>query len=283
MFKTKPKRVYVLGAGPAGLLAAQAAGMKGYEVTVFSRPRPDGKVAKSELYGCQYLHAFIPGVGITDDSWQPVRYTIEGDVVGYRRKVYGDRWNGSVSPDEYGPEQDHRAWDLRKAYDNLWDMWQESLVAAELGPTGIAETLFYDTHAYVLSTVPASAVCRYPDNHRFVTQDVYAMGNAGKSPMSRSQAPTATLPFVAPENTVVCNGNRDTRWYRAATVFGYSTLEWPGGKRPPISGVVPVRKPLSTDCVCWQSKRWHRLGRYGKWQKGVLVHTAYTEALKVLP
>ena len=88
-------------------------------------------------------------------------------------------------------------------------------------------------------------------------------------------APGNTLPYVAPDETVQCSGEYDTGWYRAATVFGHSTLEWGQARKPPIAGVVRVSKPLSTDCTCLARGNVLRLGRYGKWEKGVLVHTAY--------
>jgi hypothetical protein len=278
MFKRKPAGVFVLGAGPTGLLAAHAAQSKGYNVTVFSKPDPrTNEAAKSELFGCQYLHAYIPELGMMDESGHHVRYLLDGPVDGYRRKVYGESWQGSVSPDEYGPEDSHMAWDLREAYDRLWERWHRSIVPMSIGPAQVENMLAVEPLIVVLNTIPAPSVCRDKQAHKFLVQNVYAMGTKD---VTMAQA---RLPYYAPNMTVQCNGWRDTGWYRAATVFGYSTLEWPEGKRPPIEGVVPVSKPLSTDCTCWPSNRMHRLGRYGRWTKGVLVHTAYFDTLKVLP
>jgi hypothetical protein len=274
-WRRKKRRVHVLGAGPAGLLAAHAAVTKGYEVEVFSKPDISGNVAKSDLYGCQYLHAAIPG--ITGNVGRGVRYLLRGSVEGYRAKVYGDRYHGPVSPDEYGPEANHLAINLRNAYNKLFDMYYHRLQPAELNPV-TASNLFLDPDAYVLSTIPAPALCRDMENHRFASQEVWAMGSGDPR-----HAQLRALPYWAPDMTVECNGERDTAWYRAATVFGYSTIEWPGANKPPIGGVARVSKPLSTDCRCWVGERTFRLGRFGKWQKGVLVHTAYFEAMEVLP
>lgn len=275
-FRRKLRRVYVLGAGPAGLLATHAAVTKGYDVKVFSKPDLAGSVAKSDLYGCQYLHESIPGITYTIDG-RPVDYILQGSVEGYRRKVYGDNWQGSVSPDEYGPEINHHAWNLRHAYDMLWDMYSKLTIPTTLNPVNVGN-LYEDDRAYVLNTLPAPALCRDMESHKFPSQQIWAMGSG--NPL---HAQLRALPYTAPDMTVQCNGDRDTGWYRAATVFGYSTIEWPEGRKPPISGVVPVSKPLSTDCTCWQGERGFRLGRFGKWQKGVLVHTAYFETLKLLP
>ena len=99
MFKRNLKKVYVLGAGPAGLLAARAALEMRYETGIYSAPDKYGMPKKSELFGCQYLHAYIPGVGLMRDGYRNVSYQLKGTVDGYRTKVYGDGWSGKVSPD----------------------------------------------------------------------------------------------------------------------------------------------------------------------------------------
>lgn len=273
MFGRKKRPVYVLGAGPAGLLAAHAASRSGYQdITIYSKPDISGKVSKSDLFGCQYLHRRIPDVALSIEG-QPVRYSLDGPADGYRRKVYGDNYTGSTSVDEYGPAEDHYAWDLREAYDRLWELYRGIMRPMVFGPATVKVAA--NDGAYVLSTIPRPALCRDMENHKFASQQVWAMGTTGLY-----NAQLRALPFTAPNMSVVCNGWRDTAWYRAATVFGYSTLEWPGGTKPPISGVAAVSKPLSTDCTCWQGVK--HLGRYGTWTKGVLVHTAYEETLRVL-
>jgi hypothetical protein len=270
MFDRKPKRVYVLGAGPAGLLAAHAAQKRGYEVTVFSRPNDQGYAAKSELHGCQYLHRSIPDLTFSVDG-RPVSYKLAGSMEAYRRKVYGDGWEGRVSPDEFGPEGAHYAWDLRAAYDTLWRRFLPQIVPTLLTAESV-RVFTEDPHAHTFVSIPAPSLCRRIEEHKFPTQDVWAMGSA----------PGNYLPYEAPDFTVECNGEPAPRWYRAATVFGHSTLEWPGGVKPPIRGVAAVRKPLSTDCDCHLGKRVTRIGRYGRWTKGVLSHTAYFEAAEAL-
>lgn len=280
MWPRKKRRCAVFGAGPAGLLAAYAAKEAGYDVQVFSAPSKDshGQVAKSLLFGCQYLHRPIPEV--TASAGKAVAYALQGSVEDYRRKVYGDQWEGRVSPDEYGPETGHYAWNLRQAYDRLWD-WAQSmdmLVSCRLTPEA-AHPLYADQSLTIISTIPALAMCRHPEDHKFLTQDIWAMGETDHDLDSDDRA----LPYRAPDMSVVCNGEDAPRWYRAATVFGYSTLEWPQGAKPPITGVAAVRKPLSTDCDCYtQASRWYRAGRYGRWTKGVLVDTAYYDTLEAL-
>jgi hypothetical protein len=269
------KTVAVLGAGPAGLLAAHAARELGYDVTVYTAPGSDGQPQKSELHGCQYLHAHIPDAGVPKQGTN-VHYLLEGHADDYRRKVYGEGWDGSVSPDEYGPEKAHMAWNLRVAYDVLWEDMRPLMKALYVSPQ-MAARVREVKKQIVLATVPAPALCLDMDNHKFSSQSIWAMGSTRED-----FATSRSLPYYAPDFTVLCNGNKSPHWYRAATVFGQSTLEWPGGSKPPINGVAAVRKPLSTDCACHVGKHWHRLGRFGKWQKGYLAHQAYFDTLEIL-
>lgn len=276
--RRRNRHVHVFGAGPAGLMVAHAARQSGCTVSVFTRGDAEGNPVKSELHGCQYLHTHIPGVGLTRQYLSPVRYLLMGPSEGYRQKVYGNAWNGTVSPDEYGPEEHHVAYDLRHAYDNLWEAFQDVIYPLTLNAHSVSAAL-QGTQAWkTFSTVPAPSLCARPDHHTFASADIWAMGTrADAHGLDRS-----SMPFRAPDGTIVCNGERDTRWYRAATVFGHSTLEWPDGARPPITGVVRVSKPLSTDCDCWARQGLNRLGRYGEWRKGVLVHQVYERALEFL-
>jgi hypothetical protein len=268
--KRHKKRVYVLGAGPAGLLAADAADALGYDVTVFSKPNPSGLVAKSQLYGCQYLHAPVPSPVLAGAPNQ-VTYTLQGEVAGYRDKVYGPSYHGAVSPDEYGTEVDHKAWDLRRVYEALWRNWQWDIVPVDIGPGQVHEMLDSKPHLLV-STIPAPQLCINTE-HLFPEASVWAFG----------EAPNRISPVRVPPFTVQCNGEPDVGWYRAANVYGYTTVEWPARRKPPIDGVVRVAKPISTNCDCWcGNKRYLRAGRFGRWQKGVLVHEAYKEVYEWL-
>jgi hypothetical protein len=267
-----PRRVAILGAGPAGLLAAEAAEHAGFAPDIYSKASARGMALKSELHGCQYLHAPRPG---SVAPGTPVAYTLRGDSETYRQKVYGDQWNGTVSPDEFGPEENHLAWDLRFAYDRLWDKWGHQVIPRDLNPRTFYEIYKSRDYRHIISTIPAPALC-IDQEHRFRSTEVWALGET----TTRSQ----TSPVVVPPFTVVCNGEAGQGWYRAANVFGYTTVEWPARRRPPVAGVVRVQKPLDTDCGCWIAGHpgMLRVGRYGTWRKGVLVHEAYTATLQAL-
>lgn len=275
--RAEARSVAILGAGPSGLLAAQAAYERGYDPVIFSRPPLGdrlGTVAKSDLHGCQYLHAPVPSPTFAGGPGKPVNYTLRGTGAEYRRKVYGtDDTRIAVSPDEYGNAGPHMAWDLRYVYAKLWARWESKMRPMHITPEEVGLALQNRRWVKVLSTIPAPVMC-YDPAHTFSAQPIWAMGQREGS---------QDFPFACPPFTVVCNGDRDTGWYRMANVFGMTTVEWAGERKPPIKGVVRVEKPLTTNCTCHADKGLVRIGRFGKWQKGVLVHTAYTEVKAALP
>lgn len=265
--------VIVLGCGPAGLLAAQAAVDGGYKTTVLSRKQ------KSPLWGCQYLHQPIPGL-TTMGTYVKVDYRLLGTSMGYREKVYGDGYAGRVSPEEY--EKPHLAWDLRKTYDELWDRWSCYVLDV---PFRDGETVravlsaFYETnpHLVVISTIPAMVLCMRPE-HNFASAPVWAMGDS-----DTQRVPVRAEIISGEPNVVLCNGDPDQGWYRASHVLGYGTVEWPfrpERRKPPFNGVALVQKPIKTNCNC--NDRVVRAGRYGKWEKGVLTHQVYQEVTELL-
>lgn len=257
-------RVMVLGCGPAGLMAVHAAAGLGHDVVVVSKKR------KSEMYGAQYLHKEIPGI----DCGKPelIHYRLEGSITGYREKVYGSNYRGTVSPDEL--EESHWGWNIRAAYDDLWDTYGRFVIDREFQcPEDIDELLRKGRHGadLVVSSLPAPLLCTTPE-HTFAVQEIYAIGDAPERGVVN--------PIKVPPGTIVCNGEPDVGWYRTANVFGRSTTEWPLKRKPPVTGVALVNKPIATNCTCWPDVR--RVGRYGQWTKGVLAHTAYYETFDLL-
>lgn len=81
------------------------------------------------------------------------------------------------------------------------------------------------------------------------------------------------LGITIPANSVLCNGRGNPRWYRISNTFGYMTVEWPDGAKPPLSGVARVSKPLDHNCSCFPEIV--RTGRYGAWRKGELAHESF--------
>lgn len=249
-------RVAVLGCGPAGLIAAHAAVMQRHDVIVFSKKR------KSQMYGAQYLHRPIAGIS-EPLNYVTVDYQLRGSVLAYREKVYGKDLNGDQQSSVEALESSHEAWDIREAYDRLWELYGPEVQDTDLS-RHIAIDNIIRMADLVISSVPAPVLCL--SGHSFQGQQVWAAGEAHDQGI--------TLPYPCPENTVICNGEDAPAWYRLSNVFGVKTVEWPVWvPRPPVGHPAAVVKPLRTNCDCYGSIM--RVGRYGRWQKGALSHEAY--------
>lgn len=269
------RRAAVLGCGPAGLFAAHGLVEAGYTVWILSKKR------KSHLYGAQYLHAPVPGLTPVDADPIEITYRLEGDVEGYRQKVYG-AMPVKVSPEAL--DMKHQGWDLRATYDAAWDRFQDDITHAELSPDALRGggrlgdwDLSKGGWDLIVNTVPLTEICYQRDLHQFHAARVWAYGDA--------PALGQLTPFRPEPGMVECNGTRDTGWYRASNIYGHATIEWPLNRKPPLSGVAEVTKPIYTDCNCYRDGsfpiRFVSLGRYGQWQKGVLTHHAYTQAVQL--
>lgn len=278
-FRRASKRALVLGCGPAGLFATHALAERGWNVSIYSKAR------KSHLFGAQYLHAPIPG--LTHDDADPValRYTLAGTVEEYRKKIYGVN---QVSTSVELLDQEHQAWDIRQAYNAAWGRYGHLVNDQEITPEFLGmvkwspddsvpiapqNALLINQFDLIVNTIPLRTLCYQPESHQFHAVSVWAMGDAPE----RGQY----VPYRPAENTVECNGDRDTGWYRAAHVFGHATVEWPGSRKPPLPSVAEVTKPLYSTCDCYRVNYpvpFLPLGRYGSWTKGVLSHNAYMTA-----
>ena len=245
--------VVILGCGPAGLIAAHAAATAGAEnIRILSKPR------KSNMRGAQYLHEPIP-LATPANSQFMVDYKLLGTVDGYRLKVYGPKSLEEVSPESLLGK--HPAWDIRATYDRLWAMYGSYVREYDVTPLALKQTLAELRPDLTVSTVPATLLCS--GEHAFGYTLIYSTDkNMGK----------------LEDNTVLCNGDEMTRWYRTSKIQGWENTEWPFGVRPPLNPLWDVVKPTSTACNCFPDVV--RAGRYGKWKKGVLSHEVWGEVLQ---
>jgi hypothetical protein len=258
----------VIGSGPTGLVVAHAIEMSGVprdSIDIFSHGE------RSNLYGAQFLHGMIPGLLL--DPFL-INIETEGTMLQYREKVYETYRDFPLVPlEDFGGK--HVGWDIRQTYNLLWEKYKSRIVPMSFEP-GFAFTNAYDvlrkSYDHTFSTMPMRPFCLAPD-HAWNTETVYAVGDA----------PGQQCPIRAPFNTVRYNGTDSSSWYRMANILDHCTVEWPAfgkHKKPPVTGVVRVSKPLSTNCSCWPELT--RVGRYGEWKKGVLVNHAYERTMTTL-
>jgi hypothetical protein len=258
--------VAILGAGPSALVAAQAvATYGGTELAIFC------PMERSTIWGAQYLHQPIPGVTHTEP--EVIRYKMNGQPEQYLMKVYGDRWDGHISDDLR--DQAHCAWDLRATYNKLWAEFEGSMnMLRFVDNTRLNQEnirTLTDSYDLVVNTIPRKVFCAARGHHKFDFTEIWAMGDS-----DRQRVPVST-----PEGIIQYDGSEDSSWYRAARVFGYSTVEWPQRiNKPPIPGVQRVRKPISHDCNCMPEVK--HLGRMGRWDKKILVHHVYADMQELL-
>lgn len=268
MIFKRSKRVAVLGCGPSGLFASHALTQNGWDVSIFSNRR------KSEMYGAQYLHAPIPG--LSDPSVEPIMvdYVLRGEADNYRRKIYGTR---PIKVSVETLEKQHPAWDIRQAYNEGWAQYADLIENHWITGESIHQVRNSGQFNLLVSTIPRDRICLKPEIHKFVSEQVWAIGDA---PERGTFCPVEVEPA-----TVVCDGTFDVGWYRASNIYGYKTAEWPGRSKPPLPDVASVTKPLYHDCSCHAPQRglagFVALGRYGQWAKGVLSHHAYTQAAQL--
>lgn len=256
-------KAIVLGCGPAGLFATHALVQDGWDVKVYSKKR------RSELYGAQYLHQPIPGLKQVEGK---VRYILQGGTTTeYRRKVYGAH-EVTVSPEMIDPVQIHPMWDIRASYYDAWSRYEEIIVNKSL-LTGVhVDEIEQKEHPdLIVSSIPRYFLCRNP-MHKFKSVTVWAVGDAPERGVF-TRSIVRNLPLI-PDEYVVCSADPNDSWYRLSNVFGYRTIEWPLRESVPVEAA-KVKKPISNDCNCLSDLPLLHVGRYGRWEKGVLSHSAY--------
>ena len=255
------ERILVLGCGPAGMIAAHAASSMGHDVSIISaNPRP------STMYGAQYLHAPIPHV--TEGRPVTVNYVLNGSTRGYRDKVYGALGRDLVvSPDALA--ENHSAWDIRYTYNRLWEMYGDKVTGWYVDGNNIDS--IKPEWDLIISSIPKISLCSSSFACKFKSVEIWARGEAPERGIA--------LDVDVADSTVICNGLDIPTWYRASNIYGHKTIEWSfeAGLVDPLvtDGGALVRKPISNECNCHPEIL--RVGRYGKWKKGVLASDAYDD------
>lgn len=268
----------IIGSGPAGLLAAHAAVQTGHNPIIYSRK------VKSQIFGAQFLHRHIPGITPLAPELEIAIMKV-GTREGYAQNVYGDPTH-PVSWDKF-QEGDIVGWDLKKAYDALWDLYQDRIFDVQLAPESM--NYFFEKYNNVYTTVPATVWCHRRNDHEFARQDIVVRHGHGDH----------LIPNVNDNSMMYYNGFPpdgsvgDTigpSWYRFSQINLYQAWEYraKGEEWIPVVGdALPGQviqsgfKPQGTNCDCLPGS-FKKLGRFGRWQRDVLTHHVYEEAFNAL-
>lgn len=248
--------ITVLGCGPAGLLATHAAVQQGLSVEIISLEQ------MSPMNGAQYLHRAIPGATDPAEAFR-VNYIKEGKARQYALNVYGDE-NAPVSWAKFA-EGPQLAYPLHETYNRLWEMYHELIVNAEIQARDVPQ--FVREARRVISTIPRKVLCQNPE-HNFEAQKVYIAPVFGTPHRPQGHGM---------RNVIIYNGTTRKPWYRTSSINGHDHTE----SRYPIFGGVEGYKPLRTNCDCHVAAGVQFLGRFGKWDKQILLHHVYDEAKEI--
>lgn len=251
------KTVAILGCGPAGLLAAQAAVHMDWNPVIVSRKE------KSVIHGAQFLHEPITNVTFKDPDGH-VNIKKIGSRDQYATKVYGNV-DAPVSWDQY-EEGINPVWSMEQAYDVMWDRFGSTVVDREITRSLVEQYLtMYDA---VVSSIPLPALL---SEGVFEWQDVWI---------------TDTVPRDMPPSSehrnwfIEWDGNPEHEWYRKSYLFGNLSYEF--GYKPSGFSTVQIRKPLWNANTNNSLPKMIRVGRYGEFLKGVLIHDAYHKTIEEL-
>ena len=246
-------KVCIIGCGPSGLLAAHACRQTKHEFTIISR-----EVRKSFMGGAMYIHEPVPG--ITSDN-PDGRLLIEkrGYPEGYATKVYGDP-SHPVSWTQFQVGY-HDIWYMDEAYRRLWGKYKRYVKVHNVTPHSLDEIIRH--FDLIIATLPKPSCC-YND-HEFKSVPIYVR----QRQLSRD---------VIHPNIMTYSGLAKDPWYRKSTINNVVSIEYP--QRPPCDDYYAGIKPTSNDCDCWPRVLW--AGRWGRWEKGVLVHHVYQQVRDAL-
>ena len=245
------KKVVILGCGPAGLLAGHAARQYGADVTIISLRQ------KSRIHGAQFLHRQIEGLS---PKFANLVFKKVGEKSIYAHKVYQDK-EKECSWDKF-QEGVVIAWSMRDVYDQLWELFEHDIVDASATPEYL-DKLEGSGYDLLISTIPARHLCEQED-HVFVGKSIWIQNGNGIEFQDKNP------------NIIIYSGTWNNSWYRYSSLFGHSFFEFGHHRQFAAKGI----KPLEHDCDC--RPRWTRMGRFGKWERGVLVHHAYEETIDAL-
>lgn len=257
-------KVVVLGAGPAGLIAAHTACRLGHDVTIITmEDKP------SVISGAQILHE--PVTGINAGPGFEIMYIKQGTQEGYAEKVYGSP--DAVCSWPLYPDGPMEAWPMIHTYAELWKMHHGRMIFAEMDYHRVDR--LRQRFDAVFSSIPLPQIMHSPEWELFSQQAVWI----------------STL-YEAGEGDWIIYHGEDAPQYRSSQIRGIMHVEYPNEKAVhrtgvPLPNLRRVVKPLDVDGGDETRQGIvpdgvHLVGRYGQWRKGVLAHHAQTQVEEVL-
>lgn len=244
--------VAVIGAGPAGLAAAHAAIGHGADVMVIA-PRK-----RTPQNGPLLMQRPLPGINTSHPDGTIQQIVINGSILGYRYKLYGDI-NIGINGDQLQPS--YHAWRHRETYQKLWDMYVDLIEDRMVLPQEMDDLV--SEFDLVVCTANIQSLCM----NRSAGLQAYRHHFSFKAVAVTPRAEYPNQPY----NTIIFNAGENDAWVRSSNVFGVTCTEWPIEHAPADSRI--IQKPISTDCACFP--RVLRTGRFGKFHNETWVDTAY--------
>jgi hypothetical protein len=258
-------QVAILGAGPAGMMAAHAVARNGHEPVLFAEYR-----LPSHVNHDMFILKPFPGVGSPHSS---VWYDKIGRPEGYAEKCYGNE-DAPTSWERIGSGSGSIWW-LSEVYDSLWSMYHVQ-VMAKLITDDVIEDI-KDDYPLVISTLPATAICRDLEGHLFGAVDTWLARDESDYQLTRQRV----------DNYLAYNGSLEPGWYRYSSLRGIRTWEYASdpllvypreiGEGTPI---LTGKKFTDNTCSCHPGV--HRVGRWAQWKRGVLNHHPYEQTTAIL-
>lgn len=258
-------KVAIIGAGPAGLMAAYACERNGLEPVIYS-----SSALVSIVNRDMFLQRSLPGFPTEPDAY--IHYSRDGSARGYARKVYGSA-DAKTSWDDISWGRG-KIWWLREVYHQLWDRFSGCIEHRKLGATQIVD--LSGNFPLTISTIPAQRLCLDFEDHLFASTQTWLV----RAPYISSDHGTFEMTYNGCDQEY-CG------WFRYSRLRDWYTWEY---ARDPYENfahelgpepiIVGGEKMLYTTCTCLPNV--YRVGRWARWQRGVLMHHAFDETTSIL-
>lgn len=252
------KTAAIIGNGPAGVLACHAALLCGVSPRVYAPAHKTHGMVPSEQRGAQYLHSHIPEANLGDPF--VINYRFFGNEETYRLKIYGRDSDVKTSWHQFRTHE--IGWNLRSMYETMFYRYVGLMVDMTVQPQQME--YMFDDFDFVINTAPLHAIAPLGE---YSVEHVWVVNDGVRNEI-----------FSSP-NEIHYYGDMTHAAYRASRIHGVVQAEYPDETwASQIPNAVRVAKPLRARA---NTPGVYRLGRYGKWKKGVLVDQAFAEAMEI--